>query len=191
MKKIITITIAILITIAFSTPAYAMPKGIDSRNYDSYVKPNSDMYGYNKGECKRGYLAGEELFYNEYYDHWNVDLVYDKDYVTSKRLATAYAKANYKGCKIKFIGQIDTKKEWRKIEHRKGKKIVYIEKCVSKSSGKRYGYTIKGHYYIAYNKKVKKGKKVTSYFVYNPYNNYADGIDAAVDNKMIRSIYSD
>lgn len=191
MKKIITITITILITIAFSTPAYAMPKGIDSRNYDSYVKPNSDMYGYNKGECKREYLAGEELFYNAYYDHWNVDLVYDKDYVTSKRLATTYAKANYKGCKIKFIGQVDTKKEWRKIEHRKGKKIVYIEKCVSKSSGKRYGYTIKGHYYIAYNKKVKKGKKVTSYFVYNPYNNYADGIDAAVDNKMIRSIYSD
>ena len=76
------------------------------------------------------------------------------------------------------------------ITHRKGKKIVYIEKIVSISSGKNYGYTKKGHYYIAYNKKVKKGKRVVSYFVWNPNTNYCDDVIASVDNKMIRSDFS-
>lgn len=188
MKKIIIITIAIVITIAFTAPAYAMPKGIDSRNYNKYVKPNPDMYGYNKGECKREYLPGEELFYNEYYDHWNVDLVYDSKYVSSKKLAIAFTKANYPKYKIKFITL--NKKGWKKILHRKSKKFIYIEKCVSKSSGKRYGYTLRGHHYIVYNKRVPKGKLVTSYCIWNPKNNACDDVVAVVDNKMVRSDYS-
>ena len=184
---ILTLVIAFAFTLA---PTYAMPKGVDSFNYDSYVKENSDAYGYNIGECERDYLVGEEYFYNKDYDHWNVDKVYDSSVVTSKKLANAFAKANYSKCKVKFIGQIDTKKEWKMITHRKGKKIVYIEKVVSISSGKNYGYTKKGHYYIAYNKKVKKGKKVTSYCIWNPYTNYDDDVVAVVDNKMIRSDFS-
>ena len=161
-----------------------MVKGVDSKNYDSYVKPITDEYGYNIGECEKKYLAGEEYFYNEYYDHWNVDKVYDSSMVNSRNLAIAWANTNYPKCKIKFIKL--NNKGWKKLENRKGKKIVYIEKCITISNGKGGGFTKKGHYYVAYNKKVKKGKKVTSYFVYNPYTNYVDDIVAAVDNKMIR-----
>jgi len=188
IKAIIYITIALIFIAVglFSTSEVnAMPKGINSHNYMTYEKPNVDpRYGYNKGECNTEYLAGEEYFYNEYYDHWNVDEVYDSNLVTNRNLAVAYAKANYPKCKIRFITL--NKKGWKKILHRKGKGIVYIEKCTTISNGKGGGFTKKGHYYVAYNKKVKKGKKVTSYFVYNPYTNYCDDVVAAVDNKMIR-----
>lgn len=109
----------------------------------------------------------------------------DSTKLTDKKLAIAYAKTNYPKCKIKFI-TLTSDKDWEKILKRKGKNIVYIEKCITKSSGKKYGYTIKGHYYVAYNKKVKKNKKVTSYFIWNPNTNYEDDVVAAVDNKMIR-----
>lgn len=185
---VITIIIILIIFVLSTTPVHAMVDGIDSYNYDSYTKSNADVYGYNIGECEREYLPGEELFYNEYYDHWNVDTIYDSSMVTSKKLAIAFANANYPNCKVKIITM--NKKNWKKILKRKNKNIVYIEKCVTKSSGKNYGYTIKGHYYVTYNCKVKKNTKVTSYFVYNPYTNYSDDIVAVVDNKMIRSDYS-
>ena len=191
-NKVLTIVSIIIILIIFvlcTTPVHAMPRGVDSFNYDSFVKSCNDAYGYNIRECNRKYLPGEEYFYNKHYDHWNVDKVYDSKVVTSKKLAKAFAKANYSNCKIKFIGQVDTKKEWKRILHRKGKNVVYIEKLVSKSKG-RHGYTIKGHYYVAYNKKVKKGKKVTSYIIWNPYTNYEDDVTAVIDNKMIRSDFS-
>lgn len=185
---VITIIIILIIFVLSTTPVHAMVDGIDSYNYDSYVKPNNDAYGYNIGECEREYLPGEEYFYNEYYDHWNVDTVYDSSIVTSKKLAIAFAQVNYPNCKVKIITM--NKKNWKKILKRKNKNIVYVEKCVTKSSGKNYGYTIKGHNYVAYNCKVKKNTKVTSYFVYNPYTNYSDDIVAVVDNKMVRSDFS-
>ena len=95
-------------------------------------------------------------------------------------LAKSYAKHHYPKCKVVLLKKYDEKK----IEHRKGKNIVYIEKFISYSKGK-YGYSKKGEY-VKYNKKVKKGKKVVSYFVYNPYTNYFDDVVAVVDNKMIR-----
>ena len=185
MKKILIFTLTFAIAFAFTlAPVNATVKGINSHNYMTYEKPFADSYGYNKGECNREYLPGEEYFYNEYYDHWNVDRVYDPSIITDMKLAIAYAKANYPKCKIKFITL--NKKGWKKLENRKGKKIVYIERCVTYSNGKKGGYTKKGHYYVAYNKKVKKGKKVVSYFVYNPYTNYIDDVVAAVDNKITR-----
>lgn len=189
MKRVFNIIIIFAIVFSFTaTSAYAMPKGIDSRNYADYEKSYYDIYGYNKGECNPKYKIGEEFFYNEYYDHWNVDLVYDSKYVSSKKLAVAFTKANYPKYKIKFI--TFNKANRKKILHRKSKKFIYIEKCVSKSSGKRYGYTVKGHYYIVYNKKVPKGKLVTSYCIWNPKNNACDDVVAVVDNKMVRSDYS-
>ena len=191
MNKVLTIISIIIILIIFmcsTSSVNAMTNGVDSNNYDTYVKPNADAYGYNIGECEKEYLIGEEYFYNEYYDHWNVDLVYDYDQITTKKLVTAFANANYPNCKVKIITM--NKKNWKKVLKRKNKNIVYIEKCITKSSGKNYGYTIKGHYYVAYNCKVKKNTKVTSYFVYNPYTNYSDDIVAVADNKMIRSDYS-
>ena len=39
---------------------------------------------------------------------------------------------------------------------------------------------------MSYNKRVKKGKKVTVYAIYNPGNNAEDDVIAVVDNKRIR-----
>lgn len=112
--------------------------------------------------------------------HWNIKEIHDNPVMTSHKLARAYAKANYPKCKIVFVKMGD-----KRIDNRKGKKTVYIEKLVSKSRGS-YGYTIKGHYYIKYNKKVKKGNKVVSYLLWNPYTNYIDDVVAIVDCKKIR-----
>ena len=181
MKKLILIAVAIITMIIMcSGNVYAMPKGITSKNYDSYIKPISDTYGFNKGEANVKYHAGEEYFYNKHYDHWNVEKVYDNSVVTSRKLAKAYAKANYPKCKVVFVKMND-----KRIDNRKGKKTVYIEKLVSKSKG-NYGYTIKEHYYIKYNRKVKKGNKVVSYLLWNPYTNYIDDVVAVADCKMIR-----
>ena len=57
---------------------------------------------------------------------------------------------------------------------------VYIEKIKTKSKGGYEGRTIKGNYYVKYPKKVKKGKKVTMYCIWNPYNNACDDVVAVV-----------
>ena len=122
-QTIFTIILAIIILVIFAVSTSqvdAMVEGIDSTNYDSYVKPIADEYGYNIGECEKEYLAGEEYFYNEYYDHWNVDKIYDSSMVTTKNLAIAFAEVNYPNCKIKFITH-SNKKNWKKILKRKRK----------------------------------------------------------------------
>lgn len=96
------------------------------------------------------------------------------------RLVRQYCKENYPKHTIRIINKYDAKI----FENRKGKNIVYIEKFVSYSQGK-YGYSKKGEY-VVYNKYVKKGKKVVSYFIYNPKTNYCDDVVAVVDNKKIR-----
>lgn len=99
---------------------------------------------------------------------------------TDKGLVKNYCSIHYKNYKVVYF----TKWNQKKMTHRKGKHIVYVEKVVSTSKGK-YGYT-KDKFYITYNKKVKKGKKVISYCIYNPKSNYIDDIVAVVDNKKIR-----
>lgn len=63
-------------------------------NWYLWQKPNKDpRYGCNIGEsfteCEvidgGAYEDGEELFYGDDYDHWNVALVYDKRYVEECR----------------------------------------------------------------------------------------------------------
>ena len=71
------------------------------------------------------------------------------------------------------------------ILHRKGKNYILVRKIVSYSSGKKYGWTKDGRY-IGYNKKVPKNKKVVSYFIYNPRNNYFDDLLWIVDNNTYR-----
>ena len=122
-QTIFTIILAIIILVIFAistSQVDAMVEGIDSTNYDSYVKPITDEYGYNIGECEKEYLTGEEYFYNEYYDHWNVDKIYDSSMVTTKNLAIAFAEVNYSNCKIKFITH-SNEKNWKKISKRKRK----------------------------------------------------------------------
>lgn len=100
---------------------------------------------------------------------------------TNAQLAREYAEKHYPDCEVVFLNKYDDEK----IENRLGEDIVYIEKFVSYSAGGRYGYSKEG-YYVAYNKKVKKNKKVVSYFIYNPYSNYCDDVVAVVDNHKVR-----
>ena len=100
--------------------------------------------------------------------------------LTNKKIAKRYAKEHYSECKVKFFRHYS-----EKIEHRKGTKVVWIWKIYSKSNGGKYG-TCEDGSIIAYNKIVKKGKRVVSYCIYNPYTNYCDDIVAVVDNKKVR-----
>lgn len=139
MKKLIIIALTIIAIMGNVTIAHATVAGITSENYADYEKPIADEYGYNKGECDTEYLPGEEYFYNEYVDHWNVDKVYDESLIPSDReIAEEWASACGEGFKVK--------------------KVVTISKG---KSGIIKGTNIK----IKYAKKVKKGKKVKAYTI--------------------------
>lgn len=99
-------------------------------------------------------------------------------------LTYRYIEKHYKGCSIKFIKE---GKQWQniKLKTRKGKHIIYIEVIESVSRG-GWGRTTKYGSYIKYNKSVRKGKKVTSYCIYNPNTNFWDDVTAVIDNGMIR-----
>ena len=71
------------------------------------------------------------------------------------------------------------------ISHRKGKNYIVVEKIISTSRGNKSGLTSDG-YYIAYNKKVPKGRLVTSYIIYAPNSNEFDEILWVVDNGTYR-----
>ena len=109
---------------------------------------------------------------------------------TDKQIVQDYCHKHYKGYKVTYF----TKWNDEIMSHRTDKRIVYVQIEKSISSGKkdsingRYWGYIKGqHYYKTwYNKKVKKGKEVKSYYIYNPKNNYCDDIVAVVDNKILR-----
>ena len=109
---------------------------------------------------------------------------------SDKAIVKAYCQTHYNGYKIKYF----TKWNEEKMSHKANKKVVYVQIEKSVSSGKidernnmYWGY-IKGQNYYKtwYNTKVKKGKEVTSYYIFNPYTNYEDDIVAVVDNKKIR-----
>lgn len=87
------------------------------------------------------------------------------------QLAKKWAKSHYSE-PIKVVN------EFKVPPKRKGK--TYIEKVRTVSDGGKKGHTVKGKYFVKYPKKVKKGKKVTMYFVYNPKNNACDDIVAVV-----------
>lgn len=87
------------------------------------------------------------------------------------QLAKNWAKAHYSE-PIKVVS------EFKIPTKRKG--TTYIEKVRTVSDGGKKGHTVTGKYFVKYPKKVKKGKKVTVYFVYNPKNNACDDIVAMV-----------
>lgn len=160
-KTIITVIVALIATVIMTSgTVHATVSGITKDNYPKY-------------------LEGEEYFYNEYYDHWNVEKVYDRNLIpktTNKGLVKAYCKKHYKTRAIKYTNY---------KPYRKSAKYVYVETVKSVSDGGRHGHTSDG-YYIKYNAKVKKGTKVTSYLIYNPKTKYIDDVVAVVDNKKIR-----
>lgn len=100
--------------------------------------------------------------------------------LSDRQMVREYCRKHYKGYTIRYF----TKWNENVMSHRANRKIVYVEKMISYSKGK-YGYTKEG-YYIKYNKRVKKGKKVISYCIYNPKNNSCDDVIAVVDNKILR-----
>lgn len=114
----------------------------------------------------------------------------DAKSMSDKQIVKEYCKHNYKGYKVKYF----TKWNDKVMSHRANKNVVYVQIEKSISSGKkdsrngRYWGYIKGqHFYKTwYNKKVKKGKEVISYYIYNPNTNYEDDIIAVIDNKKIR-----
>lgn len=102
----------------------------------------------------------------------NIQLV--NDYIRHEYDLNAY--------KVKYIS---TRKLTDKmIRERAVKHTIYVEIIKSVSAGGRHGTY--ENYYIAYNKRVRKGKHVTSYCVWNPCNSYCDDVEAVADNGKIR-----
>ena len=100
------------------------------------------------------------------------------------QLVNKYIKKHYNTKKYKVVYKSSKKLTEKMLTHRKQKKVIYVEVVKSISYGK-YGYT-SDHSYIYYNKSVKKGKRVTSYCIYNPKNNYIDDVVAVIDNGKVR-----
>ena len=104
-------------------------------------------------------------------------------------VATTYISRHYPGYKVRFVPE--GKPNMIKLRTRKGKRIVYVEVLKSNARGnlqgkrRSWGITTKGSY-ITYNRRVKKGKRVTSYCIWNPNSNYTDDVVAVVDNGFIR-----
>lgn len=104
-------------------------------------------------------------------------------------VATTYISRHYPGYKVRFVPE--RKPNMIKLRTRKGKRIVYVEVLKSNARGnlqgkrRSWGITTKGSY-ITYNRRVKKGKRVTSYCIWNPNSNYTDDVVAVVDNGFIR-----
>ena len=100
-------------------------------------------------------------------------------------VATTYISRHYPGYKVRFVPE--GKPNTMKLRTRKGKRVVYVEVLKGNLKGKRrsWGITTKGSY-ITYNRRVKKGKRITSYCIWNPNTNYTDDVVAVVDNGFIR-----
>lgn len=104
-------------------------------------------------------------------------------------VATTYISRHYPGYKVRFVPE--GKPNTMKLRTRKGKRIVYVEILKSRAKGnlkgkrRSWGITAKGSY-ITYNRRVKIGKRVTSYCIWNPNSNYSDDVVAVVDNGFIR-----
>ena len=109
---------------------------------------------------------------------------YPKDpNLRSRSLSAAYVREVYPWCrKVKRVRY--GKSGMKVIRSRAGKPYVVIASFTSYSKGNG-GYS-KKHEYTAYNKYVKPGKRVVSYYVMNPKNNLEDDIVAVIDNGMIR-----
>lgn len=131
MRKAVLIILAGIIAMTATTsPAAAAVEGITADNYTEWEKAYPDSPGYNKGEAELEYLPGEEYFYNEYIDHWNVDRVYDlalipadwnKAKTEQAAPAKAAPKAKAKATKVKKNKKAKKSKKAKK-NHKKSKK---------------------------------------------------------------------
>lgn len=117
-KKLIILSCAAAMAVScFTAPVYAgiNLSEVNSNNYLEYEKSVKDAYGYNKRECERAYLPHEEYYYSDYYDHWNVDKVYDANEI-DKVFKVDKAK------KIKKNPAKKVRKAVKKVKRQKSKK---------------------------------------------------------------------
>lgn len=140
---------------------------------------------------RKGYIICWTILIVMFVGIFILDTAYvDAKSTSDKQIVKEYCKHYYKGYKVKYF----TKWNDKTMSHRANKKIVYVQIEESVSSGKVdsrngrcWGYIKGQHYYKTwYNKKVKKGETVKSYYIYNPNTNYEDDIVAVVDNKTLR-----
>ena len=99
-------------------------------------------------------------------------------------------KEGYHKIKLVESNKVTDKQFWKIVDHRKGKPYIVVEKIVSVSDGNGYGWYSTGtkgtNYIIGYNKRVPKGKKVTSYVIWNPRSNECDDVLYVCDNRTWR-----
>lgn len=129
MKNLLVIAIlAVLFTVATEAPSYGAVDGITADNYTTWEKTYADEPGYNKGECDFPYLDGEEYFYNEYVDHWNVDRVYDASLIPADWGKTTTAKATTAKATPKAKKANKAKKAKKSKKSKTGKKSKKAKK---------------------------------------------------------------
>lgn len=105
---------------------------------------------------------------------------------TKKAFAKEYAETIYGSAyKVKMVKEENLTNKM--LRQRKKKHIVYVSIVKSKSLGGKCGKTSEGCA-IRYNKKVKKGKTVKSFLIYNPESTSYDNIVAVIDNGKIRVV---
>lgn len=105
---------------------------------------------------------------------------------TKKTFAKEYAETIYGSAyKVKVVKEKNLTNKM--LRQRKKKHIVYVSIVKSKSLGGKCGKTSEGCT-IRYNKKVKKGKTVKSFLIYNPESTSYDNIVAVIDNGKIRVV---
>ena len=105
---------------------------------------------------------------------------------TKKAFAKEYAATIYGSAyKVKMVK--DENLTNKMLRQRMRKHIVYVSIVKSKSLGGKCGETSEG-YTVRYNKKVKKGKTVKSFLIYNPESTSYDNIVAVIDNGKIRVV---
>ena len=96
---------------------------------------------------------------------------------TNLTLAKEYCEKYCHDYKIKVVTHVP--------QNRNDGQHVYIEKVSTVAKGGYWGSTKKG-YSIKYNKKVKKGRKIIVYLIYNPSNNASDDIICKVCNHIVK-----
>lgn len=160
------IIVAVCGLTVFSAGETVKLKDINSSNYMKYEKKVKAARGYNRGECSRKYLPHEEHFYSRYYDHWNVDVVYDHELIY--RLYTKFEKtvpdiyyAGYrkKGVYLKWKAVKDAEKyvvyrkarngSWKKIASVKNGNNVFTDSSKA-GKGKGLKYRVRGIKHVRY-----------------------------------------
>jgi len=106
--------------------------------------------------------------------------IVDARKLSDRQLVKDWCRKHFRNYRIKIVKENDSR-----IWNRMSKRVVYVEKVKSISRGGRHG-TTRGGFCIGYNMNVKRGKRITSYVIWNPRNNVCDDVLAVVDNGRIR-----